>query len=342
MGQQIVNAARIDQQPFTGSGQTVTFTLPRQYDVERYYLDLSAVFNVTTAAGALKTAGMWNFIRRIELIASGQTVLRSITGTDLAGLASYMHRADIFNSRQWRQDPTAGVGANGARILLPLDLAFPDMLKPKDTNLRAQRLATLEIKVTLGSEADVFIGGAFGATTGTITVFADNVLEIPIAGSNQVSTPPYLAKITQIDVSTATANANFQQRLPVGNTIRMIMLTQKVAGDTADPGNQLILPRTKLLNNFSIQRGTDLRVFQPFDLMRANYTKMAQVANNITFQPFAVYDFSNRGAPQRGKITDGFRIDGSMDLNAVLDFPATTGGVITMTIVEMIAAAVTA
>jgi hypothetical protein len=334
MGKQIVNAARIDQQPFTGSGQTVTFTLPRQYDVERYYLDLQAVFNMTTAATATKNGHIFNFIRKIELIASGQTVLRSITGVDLAGLAGYFSRFDIFNSNAWRQIPAVGTGLNVGRALLPIDLAFPDMLRPKDTNLRAQRLATLELKITLGSEADVFIGGTFGATTGTITCFADNVLEIPDQ-NNMIATPSYLAKITQVDVSTVTSNANFQQRLPVGNTIRAIMLTTKINGDLNDAGG---ITAVKGLNNFSIQRGTDLRVFQPFVLMRANYAKMCPQAQGQTFQPFAIYDFANRASPQRGKITDGFRIDGSMDLNAILDYTGAAGTSLTMTIVEMIAA----
>jgi hypothetical protein len=335
MGKQIVNALRVDQQPFTGSGQTITVTLPRQYDVERYFIDLNAVFNITAAATAVKTGSIWNFIRRIELIASGQTVLRSITGVDLAALASYMHRYDIFNSLAWKQNPTVALGVSPARALLPLDMAFPDMLNPKDTNLRANRLATLELKITLGSEADVFVGGGFGATVGTVTVFVDNVLEIPEPNATKITAPPYLAKISQIDISTTVANVNFQQRLPVGNTIRAIMLSQKVSGDVFDAGTNLNAVR--LLNNFSIQRGTDVRVYQPYVLMRANYAKMAEV-NPGASTPFAIYDFMNRSSPQRGKITDGFRIDGSMDLNMVLDFPATPNGTITATILEMIAA----
>jgi hypothetical protein len=335
MGKQIVNALRVDQQPFTGSGQTVTITLPRQYDVERYYIDLQGIINITAAATTIKNGGIWNFIRRIELIASGQTVLRSITGVDLAALASYFHGFDMVNSPQFRLNPGLGAAPQAVRAILPLDLAMPDMVKPKDTNLRAQRLATLELKITLGSEADVFVGGTFGASAGTISVYADNVLEIPTE-DGKISAPTYLAKISQIDVSTVTANPNFLQRLPVGNTIRAIMLTSKQNGDIVDVNlSQLNLP--KILNNFSIQRGTDVRVFSPFVIMRANYTKMTNsVLANA--QPFAIYDFANRASRQRGKVTDGFRIDGSMDINAVLDFNATVGGILTMTIVEMIAA----
>lgn len=333
MGKQLVNQVRVDSQPFTGDGQVLTFSLPRQYDVERYTMFLSGIFNITTAATALKNGGIASYIRRIELIASGQTVLRSITGTELVALAAYMHKFDMNASPAYRTQPGIGVAAQPFNLMIPLDLAFPDMLKPKDTNLRASKLATLELRVTLGSFVDVLTGGVNASSAGTILVTADNILELEDS-QKMISAPPFLGKITQIEIPTTTANGNFLQRLPIGNTVRLIMLTQKVNGEIVDP-------TTKLLNSAIVVRGTDVRTLLPFLQARAQYARVANLAP-ASIIPHGVIDYMTRATHQRGKISDGFRVDGAMDLNLQLDFPATAGGTIVVTIVEFLGASVRA
>ena len=330
MGKQLVNHTRADSSVVNQDGQQITFTVPRQFDVERYSLIFRGAFNVTTVGAGLTTNQLWGYIRRIELIASGQTVIRSFTGFECAAIEAYFQKYDIVNSIACRSNPNNVVGSQAFSMMLPLSLALPDMVRPKDSNLRAEALASLELRITFGNITDVLGAGAVGTINANMLVQVANVLELANDDEKR-SAPMYITKITQIDVSTAAANANFLQRLPVGNTLRAIFLTPKQNGLPYSP-----TVAQPALNTFIVQRGTDNRINLTMVEMLYNYAKEAKLAPAQL--PFVgVYDFMLRGQGSgQGKITEGFRVDGAMDLNGLFDFPALANGVLTMTIVEYI------
>ncbi|MGL6121758.1 MAG: hypothetical protein ACRC1W_01725, partial [Shewanella sp.] len=172
--QQTVLQFRVDQHTVTAENQIITFDLPRQLDYESFILTLNVALNITTTFTALKSQGVYGFVRRVELISNGQTVLEQLGGFELAFIAALART----NSAAAFTTAASGFIANPAitgvtsfGLTVPIDRAMMDMVRSKDTNLASRDLSTLQMRVTLGALTDIFTGAGVGTVT-SATSFA--------------------------------------------------------------------------------------------------------------------------------------------------------------------------
>jgi hypothetical protein len=213
---------RVDQQAVTAESQVLTFDIPRQLDLESLLLVLSGSINVTVAYAAVKTQSVYGLVKRVELLANGQTVMEQIGGYELAALTIGQARGIAQSNAAFVTAPGVGVAAQSFALRLPIDRSMFDAVRPKDTNLQTRDLATLQLRVTVGQFTDVFTGAGTGAFTSTsATLWASSVQEYPDQ-AGRITVSPYLLKRVQQDVPITASNSNLIVRLPIGNLMRRV------------------------------------------------------------------------------------------------------------------------
>lgn len=202
-----------------------------------------------TLAAAANTAANtqrgdeWGVIKKIELVANGTDVIKSLDGNALWWL-------DYFG---YGVAPkiTAGLGdaatvnpAFDSVLVLPLWLFRS--VRPMDTALDARDLSSLELAITWGSFTDINSAATAWTTNPTVEVYS---LE-----SFNVSGPFTNWRVFAIEKEITATNPRFQIQLPVGKMFRGFML------NTTDAGVDV----ATILNNFKLISGstvfTDLSV----------------------------------------------------------------------------------
>jgi hypothetical protein len=314
---------RIDQQPFTAELQTITFDLPRQMDYEGLTLRLAGNIVVTTAFTTVKTQSVYGLVRRVELLANGQTVMDQIGGYELAALTIGQTRQIAQANAAYVTAPGVTVATQPFALTLPIDRAMSDMVRPKDTNLASRDLSTLQLRITIGQLADLYTGAGVATFSAcTATLFADAIQEYPDA-DKRITLPPYLLKRTQQDVAIASTNANLQLRLPVGNIMRRVTLVQRTTADLT----------VALLNNIQLIRGSDVRVNLDQFTLREH---TAHNSGGALFTGVLSLDFARR-RQRLGKITDCWSLGGAADVFLNMDVTASgTSPVISVITEELI------
>lgn len=330
--QQAVFQFRVDQQTISAENQILTFELPRQLDYESMLLTINASINITTAYTAVRAQSVYGLIRRIELIANGQTVLEQIGGFEMQYINTGYRRNNasalfLTGVNGGVVLPAVGIGATTAAFSIPIDRAMLDMARPKDTNLASRDLATLQMRVTLGALTDVFSGAGVATITGATSfarLDASAIQEYPSA-DGKITVSPFLLKRTSQDVPINATNANLQVRLPVGNILRAVHVVQRTTGDLT----------AALLNNLQIVRGSDVRFNMPYLSIARQTSLQSNGANFVTTPGFfaASIDFARRG--QRiGKITDCWNLAGAADVFLNMDVNASGAGPLVTVVTE--------
>jgi len=299
----------VDEQAIFSENSTVTFDLPRQLDIESYTLRVNATINITTAFTAVRPGvSIFNFLRRVELIANGSTVLENLNGFALAYI---MAASRSFSPRQAgyeQQLPATAVGSTSFTFAIPLDRLMPDMLRPKDTNLATRDLSTLQLRLTFGAIDDMYTGaGVATFTNGSARVSQVAMQEYPDPRTGKITAPSFLLRRTQQDVSIPSANPSLQVKLPIGNILRRVWLFSVSSGDLSDA----------LLNQLSLSRGSDFRVRAAASEIRSYNAGLW----NFSQVGIHAIDFARSG--QRiGKVTDCWPLAGAADAFATLDVSA--------------------
>jgi phage baseplate assembly protein gpV len=337
--QQAIFQNRIDQQTISAENQIITFELPRQLDYESFLLSFNVALNITTAYTALRAQSVYGLVRRIELIANGQTVLEQIGGFEMQYINGAYRRNNPASQILTTTNggvvlPSVAIGVTTAAFSIPVDRAMFDMARPKDTNLASRDLATIQLRVTLGALTDVFTGAGVATitpATSFIRLDSSSVQEYPSA-EGKMTVPPFLLKRTSQDVPINASNPNLQVRLPVGNIMRAVHVVQRTTGDLT----------ASLLNNLQIVRGSDVRFNLPYLSIARQTALQTSGANFIVTPGFfgASIDFARRGQ-RLGKVTDCWNLAGAADVYLNMDVTATgTGPIVTVVTEELIPRAV--
>lgn len=215
-----------------------TETLARGMVYRELYLRLTGQPTVTavnnTAANTLR-GDEWAVIDRIELIANGSDVIKSIDGNALWWLNLFLYGVPP------RVTPTIGDGATAnpsfdTTLILPLWM--PRAIRPLDTALDSRELSSLELAVTWGDHTSI---------NASATAFTtDPALEIYSLESFGVTGPFSTWRIFPIASTISATSTRHQITLPVGKMYRGFLI------NTVDG----VLDQSDILNNLRVISGT--------------------------------------------------------------------------------------
>lgn len=177
----------------------------------------------------------WAVVKKIELIANGNDVLKVIDGNALWWLNYFLY------STAPRITPTLGDGLTAnvsfdVGIILPLWM--PRAISPMDTALDARNLSSLEVGVTWGDYTDINASATGWTSEPTIDLYS---LE-----SFNISGPFSVWRIHAIEKTITATSSRFQIQLPVGRMYRGFLI------NTTDGAAD----KSTILNNFKIISGS--------------------------------------------------------------------------------------
>ena len=188
----------------------------------------------------------WGVVKKIEVIANGTDVLKSISGDDLWWLNFFLYRAPP------QVQPTIGDGATANPSIsswLILPLWDPHNERPIDTCLDSRILSDLRIEITWGTFTDV----NSAATAWTV----QPQLNVHTREAFGISGPFTQWRLFPIAVPISAANPQLQVQLPVGKVYRAFLI--KAISNGSESG--------AVLNNFKFQSGSTVFADQPAALI---------------------------------------------------------------------------
>jgi hypothetical protein len=198
-----------------------------------------------TGAGAPHVYGAYKAISKIEVIANGRDTIISIAPDHL----------QILNTIDYGTIPVFLNPTNDTAATYPFNCSFiipfevHRSVRPIDTLLPSAGLSTLDLKVTWGAGSDQFTG----AVDYTSTVIQTSTT-LSVQSFEEIGALPGAVSVSKIYTLTrtlaASANANFQVQISVGNLYRGFLVQTNVANVMADT----------IIAGFSLESGTE--VFQ--------------------------------------------------------------------------------
>lgn len=246
------------------AGGFAQIDLPRDYDYESIFLRLSASVAVSAAnATSVRAEAPTQAVPRVELISDGKNTLYSAP-LWFASLGNYQRSLLQSGARVTTPPSSPNIATYAVEAIGSIDLMNTDGARPKDSNFRSSQLSLLQLRLTFGLAADMFVvGGATVAYSGSpvVDVFVQQLVELPDAAGNYTS-PIALKKVSFQEIAVAASNANQELRLPAGNMIRSVFL--RAAGITT-AGE----PDTAVFNNIQLAAGMDVRVNVSGVMLRA-------------------------------------------------------------------------
>lgn len=204
----------------------------------------------TKNTAALTEAGdEWNVIQKLEIIANGTDVIKSISGRALRWLNVVWQHCMPSLSSALADGATANPSLKST-LILPF-WQF-DSVKPLDTALNSADLSDLQIAVTWGDYTDINANATAFTTDPTLTVYSQECFGF--------DSPPVFSnyRFYEINQAFTSADSDKQIQLPVGPVYRAFTLI------TDDAGAE----KSGILNNLKLSSGTT--IFADVDAKVAN------------------------------------------------------------------------
>lgn len=222
------------------ANNVISQPLSRGMVYRELYLRLQGAATTTiannTRANTLR-GDEWGVVRKIEIIANGTDVLKSISGDDLWWLNYFMFRVPPQITPIIGDAATANPSFDS---VLVLPFWMPGIRRPIDTALDARVLSSLEIAVTWGTFTHINSAATAFTTNPTLEVYSAESYNL--AANAAFST----WRNFLIEKEITASNAQFQVDLPLGHMYRGFLINT-TDGDV-DQGD--------ILNTFKIISGS--------------------------------------------------------------------------------------
>ncbi|KKN30033.1 hypothetical protein LCGC14_0838060 [marine sediment metagenome] len=218
----------------------VSEKLSRGMVYRELYLRLQGALTCTGANNVeanIERGDEWAVVKRIELIANGTDVLRSLDANALWWLNYHLYKVPPKITAAYGDAATANAPFDSVLIL---PLWMPNAVKPMDTALDSRELSSLEIAITWGTFTSINSAATAWTTEPTLEIYS---LE-----SYNVSGPFSSWRIPTIEREIVASNTRFQIQLPVGKLYRGFLINTSDAG--VDQGD--IMTRFKLISGSTV------------------------------------------------------------------------------------------
>lgn len=202
--------------------------LPRDHLIQRITLSLSFTGTNGATAPTYKTGGIYNAIKKVELIASTPTGTRVITSASGHMLAKqdYVEKGSMMEHVLHNTASVAGVSSGNINLDFMLDPLTEDDISAL---LPAYLYNSLTLRVTFGdvtttSANDVASANAV-AWTGTVTPVLREVL---LEQGDKIDPSQLILLLTTEQVYTVAAAGDLRIDLPIGNSIRQAFFSGRI------------------------------------------------------------------------------------------------------------------
>lgn len=286
---QQVRKRKIGTVPFV-AGQLSTLLMPRDTVYREQYLRLQATITASgTITSALTNAGvapagLWNIIKKLEILANGSDVLKSFNGEELNQLNTFWFSAP---PRDQGFVPFASSGTTVATIDTTLILPYwmPKAGRPLDTAFDSRLTSSFNINVTWGSITDVISSNYAPLVNGTVSFTSGPTLTVYNNASFDPNNPQAFNQwriFRQQDTSTFSGGAvtGGLVRLPVGQVYRGFMLHAKSAVSPSGANTGLQPDLGGAINTIRVKSGAttyidiDARVHQEAYRQRSGINRL--------------------------------------------------------------------
>lgn len=270
-----------------------TIDLPLGFDLETIHCYFFGSVNVTTAFTAIKSEGLANLIKRVDVLADGETIA-SLTGPML--LSGNFQRAYTAI----KVNPGIAIGNyTNPEVVGFIDFAHVDGFRAKDSNLRTKGMRQLQLRITWGALSDMYTGAGVATTALTMTVAIRETKE----QDNAIA--PEVRKIQRYMERAYTTTTQDRIPLDTGMLYRAIVLRGESAGDAS----------AAVVTNVKVMVGSDIILDMP---AAALYD--ANCNDNGVALPAGYYvvDFAP-SLNQESKISDCLDLKGRNDAFLILD-----------------------
>lgn len=230
---------------------------------------------ITTSAGGdndaadVQKAGEWGVIQRIDVIANGSDVIKSISGEQLWWLNYF-----LFGSAP-RESAAIGAGGDDPAFdsVLLLPFWIPRSVRPFDTALDARRLSDLKIEVTWGDQNDILTpaGASAFAVAPTLDVYSLESFNVP----TNAAFSQWRQFIIEKEVT--AANSQLRIELPVSHLYRGFLINT-FGGATVAAFADI----ATILNNVKLISGTTVFADIPANILRDEYRIMNDMDIAVT------------------------------------------------------------
>lgn len=222
------------------AGGTETIDLPLGADLESIHLYLIGTLTNSVAWTSCKIEGLAKLIKRVELLANGETIA-TING-ELLTHGNFVRQAGVI-----KVNPLATVSTSPCEIVGFFDLSHVSGVRPKDSNLRTKGFRQLQLRITWGQFTDVFLGaGTTSANTLALTVSVRETKEY--GDENGFSPAPEIRKLHRIIEKTYPASMVDRIQLDPNLLYRAIVIRAETLGELS----------SAVINSVKVQLGTDV------------------------------------------------------------------------------------
>lgn len=285
-------------------GETRSIELPRKDLLREILLRVSVTVNITTlGAPVLRAHAPAPWIRRIELIADGRDVLKSINYKGLV-------LKNFFNSGVYprRSVPTLVTGNNTLTQTCILSINLPRALVEVDTLLNTGKLSTFSLQITFGANADGFATTptAYSVTAIQVVPHIHEAININVP-EEKLNFSVYKENFLEREVTQTTPE--LQMLLPVGNVYRGMMVEAEIAGEPAD----------NVINEVIIRSGTTV-YYRGSWLSIREMNAIKHCMETLSYTGYAYLDF----CPE-GRLSDALDASKLSMLEAVFDVTKQSG-----------------
>lgn len=237
--------------------------LSRGSVLREIYLNLKSAPTLTgannTAANTAK-GDDWGVVKKIEIIANGSEVVRSLSGEALRMLNLFYYGVTPKAAVNLGDGATANPSLSST-LVLPFWL--PNSRRPIDTALDTKQLSELTIEITWGTYTDINSAATAWTTNPSMDVY---VLESFGTLENYSMT-----RINTIEKEIVASSSEFQVRLPVNGMYRQFLI------NTTDAG----VDDAAVINNLKLESGSTV-----FMDLSEEVLQMAPAIRNGIARPF--------------------------------------------------------
>lgn len=285
-----------DTRPFKLGGMD-TIDLPRGLDTESLHFYLYGTVTNTVAWTSCKFEGLANLIKKVEILANGESVV-TIPGTMLT------HGNFVRNGGVIKLNPSPAVGTfAGVEIVGYLDFSNIGAIRPKDTNLKTASLISYQARITWGVATDVFNGA--GASTFALNLTTSVRSNKDRVDANGYEEQPEFKKLHRFIERPYLSNTIDRIALDPNMLHRAIVLRAESLGDLSGA----------VINNIRVEIGSEVI----FDLP-ASVVVDENIHDNAWAMPTGYYVVDFAPSPSGlSKISDYLNLTGRSDAFLVLD-----------------------
>ena len=283
------------------SNNKVSEGISRGMVYRELYLHLTGTLDCVAASNtqaATKRGDEWALVKRIDVIANGTDVIKSISGTTLRILNSLMYGVPPRVSVELGN----GTADPGFNSVLVLPFWMPKAVQPMDTALDSRQLSSLNIEITWGDAQDLN-----ALADGFVT---NPTVKLSSLESFNVKGPFSQFRVWEIEKEVTANNSRFQVQLPVGGIYRGVLI------NTTDDDNDVatVLQNFKLVSGSTVFADVDGFPFREVEQMRSGFhrpfdgTKYLDnfIGDANNFEGWYMYDHVTLGLLSESIDTLGF------------------------------------